>query len=247
MWEEKDLYAGYPAEDVWASYHVTEVAIRAALGPELPRYDAQVKLFRQPGGGGSPFPALGDEQIITYNWNVSGNDCGSNINFESELSFDDQVIRNVLRNPQPAGVPYFNVYDYGDGVVVVLHDINRVTARVLPVIMDELQMAGATFEALPRPWDSVGTMPVVLGMPPALGAGIPGTTITGYTLGTMRIRAEPNLQAATLVGNISPDTALTLTGRTMGWYQVQYEETTGWMHAGYVLALGPIPSLPLIQ
>lgn len=246
LWIETDHYAGYPDQDIRASYFQTEEAIRAALGPELPLYDAQVKLFRWPGGGGKPFPASDGEQIITYNWNVSGNDCGSNINFESDLSFDEQVVRNVLRNPNPSNMPYFNVYDYGDGVVVILHDINRVTGRVLPAMLEELQKAGATFEALPRSWDSVGTMPIALGTPPIPGNGVPGTTIAAYTLGTIRIRVAPSLDAATLIGRIPPDTQLMAIGRTGGWYQVVYQGQTGWAYGGYLLVLGPIPSLPLI-
>lgn len=246
LWEEEGHYAGYPSEDIYASYIQTEEAIRNAVGSELARYDAQTKMYRQPGGGGTPFPALGGEQVITYNWNVSGNDCGSNINFESEVSFDDQVIRNMLGEPNPDPISYFNIYEHGDGVVVVLHDINRVTGRVLPEVLDELSAAGATFEALPRSWDSVGTMPVVLGAPPYGSEGVEGSSIVGYTQGTIRIRTAPSLEADTLIGNIPPETALTLIGRTEGWYQVSYEGQIGWAHMGYVRAVGPIPSLPRI-
>lgn len=247
LWEEENNYAGFPDENIYASYIQTEEAIRNALGPELPHYNAQVKMYRQPGGGGTPFPAFGGEQVITYNWNVSGNDCGSNINFESDVSFDDQVVRNMLGEPNPDPISYFNIYEHGDGVVVVLHDINRVTGRILPVVLDELSAAGATFEALPRPWDSVGTMPIILGSLPIDTGGVQGATIVGYTQGTIRIRTGPSLEADTLFGNIPSETALTLTGRTDEWYQVNYQGQIGWAHQGYVRAVGPIPSLPRIE
>lgn len=247
LWEEVGHYAGYPDQTIYDSYIQTENAIHAALGSELPRYEAQTKLFRWPGGGGKPFPALNGEQVITYNWHVSGNDCGSDLDENSSLSFDEQVIRNILRDANPAGIPYFNVYDFGDGVVVVLHDINRVTGRILPIVLDELQQAGAIFEALPRPWDVVGTMPIVLGAPPAASQGVVGTVLTGYTVGTIRIRTAPDMEAETLIGNIAPNTALTLIGRNGVWYQVMLNGQVGWAHSGYVQVRGPIPSLPLVE
>src|SRR5512140_2847728 len=42
LWVEPGLYLGAPDDAVAASYQKTEEAIRAALGPELPRYEAQI-------------------------------------------------------------------------------------------------------------------------------------------------------------------------------------------------------------
>mgnify|MGYP000222805588 CR=1 FL=1 len=47
LWSEPGVYAGSPDQAVIDSYLKTEEAIRAALGDQLPRYDAQMKLFWQ--------------------------------------------------------------------------------------------------------------------------------------------------------------------------------------------------------
>jgi peptidoglycan/xylan/chitin deacetylase (PgdA/CDA1 family) len=244
LWEEPGVYSGAADDAVRESYFRTEEAIRAAVGPELTRYEAQVKLYRQPGGGARPFPETEGVQVITYNWNVNSGDCQWGINADPGASYDDDVIDNVLNEPTARG--RYNVYEYGDGAIVVLHDINRVTARVLPVILSELLRAGATFEALPRPWDAIGTMPVALGVPPAPSAGSPGVALPGSITVTARMRAEPFVGAEILIGSLSADTLLTVTGRGQGWYQVQYGDLNGWISADLVKVLGPIPSLPAV-
>jgi peptidoglycan/xylan/chitin deacetylase (PgdA/CDA1 family) len=243
LWEEPGLYSGAPDDAVRGSYFRTEEAIRAALGPELPRYEAQAKLYRQPGGGAHPFPETEGVQVITYNWNVNSGDCEWGFGVDPGESSDQQVIDNVLNEPSPSRGRY-NVYEYGDGAVVVLHDINRVTARVLSVILSELQSAGATFSALPRPEDAPGTMSVVLGVPPVQLAGVPGLTLPGAIIETARLRAEPFVGAEILIGNLPPDAPLTVTGQTDDWYQVQYGDLNGWVYADLVKVFGPIPSLP---
>lgn len=167
LWQEVGYYAGTPDEKVIAAYYETEAAIRAALGTDvLPLYDAQPKLFRQPGGGGHALILPEGEPVISYNWNVDGDDCGFRLPESVDPNnFDQFVLDNVLGVPHPPDHLY-NAYDYGDGVIIVLHDINRVTGRVLPVILKELQAAGATFLALPRPGDQPNTQPVALGVPP---------------------------------------------------------------------------------
>lgn len=166
LWQEIGYYAGTPDEKVIAAYYETEAAIRAALGPELPAYDAQPRLFRQPGGGGHALILREGEPVISYNWNVDGDDCGYRLPEGIDRdNFDQFVLDNVLGTPHPPDHLY-NAYDYGDGVIIVLHDINRVTGRVLPAILKELSAAGATFLALPRPGDEANTQPVALGMPP---------------------------------------------------------------------------------
>lgn len=50
LWSEPGVYAGAPADAVIESYQQTETAIREALGDLLPIYDAQTKMFWQPGG-----------------------------------------------------------------------------------------------------------------------------------------------------------------------------------------------------
>ncbi|HEX3050785.1 MAG TPA: polysaccharide deacetylase family protein [Aggregatilineaceae bacterium] len=246
LWSEPELYAGAPDDDVRASYFKTEAALRDALGPELPLYDAQVKLFRQPGGSAAPFPATDGVQVITYNWHVQSDDCGWSTDPSSALSLDEQVIENVLDIPIALGETW-NVYDHGDGVIIVMHDINRVTARILPVVLDELTRAGATFHALPRPGDALGTMPVVLGVPPTAGSGIPGVTMPAELRDYAYIRTAPDTTSELLVVSLPPQTRLTAIGRQNDWIQVDYNGALGWIYRENIRILGPIPSLPVIS
>ncbi|HRE26757.1 MAG TPA: polysaccharide deacetylase family protein [Anaerolineales bacterium] len=245
LWTEPGYYSGAAADKVQAAYRQTEDALRAALGPELAVvYDQQVKLFRQPGGGAQPFPTLEGVRVITYNWNVDSDDCGFQMGTAPKgAQFDKRVIDNVLNKPASKGLLY-NVYDYGDGVVVVMHDINRVTGRILPTVLTELQAAGATFEALPRPWDALDSMPVVLGAPPVHGAGIEGVSLVAITTGSTRLRTAP---AGKLVRFLEAGVSLTVTGYTPGWYRVADGESIAWISTNRVKVFGPIPTLPIVK
>lgn len=248
LWDEPGYYAGAPDDKVIAAYLQSEEAIRAALAPTpdlLAIYDAQVKLFRQPGGGARPFPASAGIPVISYNWSVDSDDCGWWI--DSTQNYDQIVIDNILNTPQTPGGPRWNVYQHGDGAIIAFHDINRVTGRVLPIVLSELQAAGATFEKLPRPGDQVGTMPVALAEAPAAREGYPGVTLTGEVLEVSRVRSAPGLDARILFGGVQPSTSVTLTGRAASWYRVDYEGQTGWIAASLVRVRGPIPNLPLIH
>ncbi|MBK8025306.1 MAG: polysaccharide deacetylase family protein [Chloroflexi bacterium] len=249
LWEEPGVYAGAPSEAVIDSYRRTEEAMRAALGDLLPAYEAQTKMFWQPGGAAQPFPASAGIDVITYNWNVNSDDRGWGLPDSVDLStaaFDEAVIANVLGDPVSVGNfqhPY-NAFDYGDGVIVIFHDLNRVTARVLPTILTALAASGATFEALPRPWDAVGTMPVALGTAPALeGPGHAGFTLAAEVVEPSRLRAAPGLDAPILTV-AEPGTTLTAVGRAPGWVQVAYEGSTAWISGDLVRMQGPIPNLP---
>ncbi len=246
LWSEPGVYAGSPDQAVIDSYLKTEEAIRAALGDQLPRYDAQMKLFWQPGGGSKPFPVVEGVQVITYNWSVNSDDCGwalHGVDLDT-LDFDQAVIDNILNRPQSTGQTY-NAYDYGDGVVIAFHDINRVTGRVLPTVMSELQAAGATFESLPRPWDTVGTMPIKLGVPPTGGEGQAGLTLSAIALEAAKIRSTPE-RNHNVIASVAANVPLTVTGRNRnGWIQVQYEGQVGWVLGSLLKIYGPIPSLPL--
>ncbi|MBC8100921.1 MAG: polysaccharide deacetylase family protein, partial [Armatimonadetes bacterium] len=244
LWSEPGVYAGAPDADVIASYLRTEEAIRAALGDALPIYDAQTKLFWQPGGGAQPLPYIEGVQAITYNWNVNSDDCGWGMPAEVDLDtdeFDAAVIANVLGKPvmvEPYYNPY-NVYDYGDGVVIAFHDLNRVTGRVLPTILTELQAAGATFEALPRPWDEVGTMPIALGAAPVMEAGVSGFTLAATTVDYARLRGAPSLDGD-IITTAPLGTVLTAVGRAPGWIQVQHEGGTAWVARDLLTIKGAI-------
>lgn len=250
LWEEPGVYAGAPDQPVIDSYVRTEAAIRAALGDQLPTYDAQTKMFWQPGGGAQPLPFIEGVQVITYNWNVNSDDCGwampSTFDLDT-LDFDNGVLENVLGDPVSVGSFYspYNAYDYGDGVIIIFHDLNRVTGRVLPDILSELQAAGASFEALPRPWDQVGTMPIRLGTPPdETRAGVEGFTLSASVEEGSRLRAAPGLDGDILT-TVPSGTVLTAVGRAAGWIQVQHDGGTAWIARELVTMRGAIPNLPL--
>ncbi|MFN8372713.1 MAG: polysaccharide deacetylase family protein [Anaerolineae bacterium] len=248
LWEEPGVYAGSAAEDVVASYLRTEEAIRTALGDVAPAYDAQMKMFWQPGGGAQPLPQIEGVSVITYNWNVDSDDCGWGMPADVDLDtldFDRAVINNVLGTPVSVGEfhnPY-NAFDYGDGVVIAFHDINRVTGRVLPTILQTLRDAGASFESLPRPWDQAGTMPIHLGVPPQAGTGVAGYTAPAATLDYVNVRVAPDL-GADLITSIAPDVQVTAIGRAEGWIQVAYDGGTGWIYRPLLDVRGAIPNLP---
>jgi peptidoglycan/xylan/chitin deacetylase (PgdA/CDA1 family) len=242
LWEEPGHYAGTDEDATRESYLRTEDALRAALGDTLPIYDAQTRLYRTPGGGALPLPAIEGAQAISYNWQVSGNDCGSALKWDSDISIDAQILRNIFDNR-----PQFNIWDFGDGAVIVLHDINSVTERILPTLLSRLQAAGGTFEALPRPGDAVNTMPIILGAAPLTGSGIPGTRLPGITLDYVNFRTAPDQAAALVIPDPLPlGTSLTVTGRASGWVQAEVQGQTGWIAADYVEIEGPIPNLPLL-
>lgn len=250
LWEEPGVYAGSDEQAVIASYLRTEAAIRDALGDALPLYDAQTKMFWQPGGGARPLPYIEGVRAITYNWNVNSDDCGWGLPTTLDLDtvdFDNAVIANVLGTPVSVGEfhnPY-NAYDYGDGVVIAFHDINRVTGRVLPVILSELQQAGATFEALPRPWDEAGTMAVQIALPPQMGSGISGYTANAEATEYVNVRLSP-ARSAPLLGTLAPQETVTATGRFSGWIQIHYNGQAGWVYRPLMRVRGAIPNLPEI-
>lgn len=248
LWVEEGVYAGSRDQAVIESYLRTESAIREAIGAELlPIYDAQVKMFWQPGGGIKPLPFIEGVHVITYNWHVDSDDCGyhmpDSVNLET-FEFDNAVIENVL------GVPvnyttFWNAYDYGDGVIIAFHDLNRVTARVLPTIIEQLQAAGATFHALPRTGDSVDTMPVVIGVPPNMNwDGIAGATMRAEIIAGANFRQAPDYGEQ--IGYLVAEQIVTATGRSGDWIQVNADGVVGWVHKSRIQIFGPIPSLPRI-
>ncbi len=171
LWEQ-DGYtndSGATDEQLQATWQRTEDEIVRALGPELAeRYHQQpVYLIRQPGGSAHPFPVPDGIDAITYNWQVSGGDSmpwvpGPDDPPERPWNY---VSGNVLLSWY-APHRYYSVYDYGDGTVILLHDVIPVVAVALPVIIEDLQANGASFGVLPRPGDEPGTMPILLSAPP---------------------------------------------------------------------------------
>jgi peptidoglycan/xylan/chitin deacetylase (PgdA/CDA1 family) len=171
LWQQEGLTnaSGETEAQLQASWQKTEDEILRALGPDLAnRYLAQpVRLIRQPGGAAHPFPVPEGVQAITYNWHVSSGDSapwnpGSNDPPERPWNY---VYGNVVLSWfQPHR--YYSVYDYGDGCIILMHDVAPVLPVALPYIIEDLQNNGASFGVLPRPGDQPGTMPVLIGAPP---------------------------------------------------------------------------------
>lgn len=248
LWEEPGGYAGAPADVVIESYRRTETAIREAAGDALPLYEAQTKMFWQPGGAAQPFPGTQDIQVITYNWNVNSDDCGWGMPASLDLDtvdFDNAVIANILGEPVSVGTFHnpHNAWDYGDGVIIIFHDLNRVTGRVLPTILQQLSAAGATFEPLPRPWDAVGTMPVALGTAPSASAGYEGFTLAATVRTNANLRDLPGLNG-TVLAQVMAGANLTAVGRAPGWIQITTENGSAWIARELLDLHGPIPNLP---
>ncbi|MCC6613233.1 MAG: polysaccharide deacetylase family protein [Anaerolineae bacterium] len=249
LWEEQGVYAGAAAQPVIDSYQRTETALREALGDQLPTYDAQTKMFWQPGGAARPFPAAEGIDVITYNWNVNSDDCGwampASVDLDT-LAFDEAILQNILGVPVSVSSfhnPY-NAYDYGDGVIIIFHDLNRVTGRVLPTILSELSAAGASFETLPRPWDSVGTLPVRLAAGPDLsGAGSEGYRFPAIVREDARLRATQGLDGE-ILAVLDAGTPLVAVGRAPGWIAVEYDGGSGWVARELLDLHGALPNLP---
>ncbi|MGB7339660.1 MAG: polysaccharide deacetylase family protein [Phototrophicaceae bacterium] len=250
MWEEPGYYSGATEDRIRQGYLEGEEAIIDALAPTpdlLAIYQAQQKLFRQPGGAAQPLPAIDGVNAITYNWHVDSNDCGWFIDPTLTMSLDEQSIDNILGTPRALGGNRWNALEHGDGTVIVFHDINRVTGRILPTIIEELRLAGATFHVLPRPEDAAGTMPIALGQPPVMSVGIQGVSFDAVLTDYAYIRTDPNVNSPLLVVSLPPQTSVTLTGRYQDWFRVVYNGQEGWMYEGNLRIYGPIPSLPLTQ
>jgi peptidoglycan/xylan/chitin deacetylase (PgdA/CDA1 family) len=171
LWQQEGLTnaSGETDSQLEQSWQKTEDEILRALGPDLSkRYLAQpVRLVRQPGGAAHPFPVPEGVQAITYNWHVSSGDSapwnpGPNDPPERPWGY---VYGNVVLSwfhPHR----YYSVYDYGDGCIILMHDVAPVLPVALPYIIEDLQRNDASFGVLPRPGDQPGTMPVLISAPP---------------------------------------------------------------------------------
>ncbi len=171
LWEQ-DGYTNASGEtdaDLTAAWQRTEDEIERALGPDLTElyHEQPVYLIRQPGGSAHPFPVPDGVDAITYNWHVSSGDSapwnpGPN---DPPARPWNYVVGNVILSWfEPRR--YYSVYDYGDGCIVLMHDVAPILPVALPFIIEDLQENGASFGTLPRPGDAPGTMPVVISAPP---------------------------------------------------------------------------------
>jgi peptidoglycan/xylan/chitin deacetylase (PgdA/CDA1 family) len=171
LWEQDGLTnaSGETEEQLRDSWQKTEDAILAALGPKLAQvYRAQpAKLVRQPGGASRPFPVPEGAQAITYNWHVSSGDSAPwNPGPDGPATRPwNYVYGNVVLSWfEPRR--YYSVYDYGDGAIILMHDVAPVLPEALPFIIEDLQENHASFGVLPRPGDAPGSMPVLISAPP---------------------------------------------------------------------------------
>ncbi|MBN1681523.1 MAG: polysaccharide deacetylase family protein [Anaerolineae bacterium] len=171
LWMQDGVTVGSGVTDaqLTASWQKTEDAIIKALGPELAEvYRLQpVHLIRQPGGSARPFPVPPGINAITYNWHVSSGDSapwnpGPDDPPERPWNY---VVGNVILSwfgPNR----YYSVYEYGDGAIILMHDVAPVLVDALPAIVKDLLANHASFGVLPRPGDAVGSMPVLISAPP---------------------------------------------------------------------------------
>jgi peptidoglycan/xylan/chitin deacetylase (PgdA/CDA1 family) len=168
LWQQDGYTSGSGATDeqLQATWQETEDEIVRALGPALAAvyHQQPVYLIRQPGGAAHPFPVPEGIDAITYNWQVSD---GDSIPWAGDLPERpwNYLVANVIQSwftPHR----YYSVYDYGDGTVILMHDVVPVLPEALPYIIEDLQANGASFGVLPRPGDEPGTMPIILSAPP---------------------------------------------------------------------------------
>jgi len=171
LWQQDGLTnaSGETDARLRESWQKTEDEIVRALGPDLAEiYLAQpVRLVRQPGGAARPFPVPEGVSAITYNWHVSSGDSAPwnpGPGDPPERPWNYVYGNVVLSWFQPRR--YYSVYDYGDGCIILMHDVAPVLPVALPYIIEDLQEHGASFGVLPRPGDKPGTMPVLISAPP---------------------------------------------------------------------------------
>lgn len=170
LWQQDGMTNGDATpEALMASWQRTEDEIARALGPELAalRAEQPIALVRQPGGSAQPFPVPEGVLALTYNWHVSSGDSAPwnpGPNGPATRPWNYVVANVTLSWFEPRR--YYSVYDYGDGAIVLMHDVAEVLPVALPFILEDLIENGATFGVLPRPGDEPGTLPVLISAPP---------------------------------------------------------------------------------
>ena len=171
LWHQNGVTHGSAVTqaELTASWQKTEDEIVRALGPKLAAqyHDQPVFLIRQPGGSVHPFPLPEGAEPIWYNWHVSSGDSapynpGPDDPPERPWNY---IVGNVVLSWYTPH-RYYSVYDYGDGAIILMHDVAPVLAEALPVIIEDLLANGARLDVLPRPGDAVGSLPVLISAPP---------------------------------------------------------------------------------
>jgi peptidoglycan/xylan/chitin deacetylase (PgdA/CDA1 family) len=160
------------------------------------RYLAQPKLYRRPGGSnslngfldptkfgvlqGSPYLRLYRDKLAWLDgvydysgWHVNGGDGIRNRKIQPDTvtkmvpwiikgGFGYQGVDSYLC----AGTPARRSLEAEAGLIILLHDADKVTDDALPSIILELRARGAEFRALPRPQDRPNTRTVGIGYLP---------------------------------------------------------------------------------
>jgi peptidoglycan/xylan/chitin deacetylase (PgdA/CDA1 family) len=165
------------------------------------RYLAQPKLFRRPGGNngltnfldpknfnvlrGAPYlqPYLGQldwlKTVYDYSgWHVNGGDGITDLRIQPNTAA--KIVTWILKG----GYGYQGVDDYlctgdpprrsveaGGGLIILLHDADKVTDDALPEIISQLRERGAEFHSLPRPQDKPNAKTVGIGYLPTPDPG----------------------------------------------------------------------------
>jgi peptidoglycan/xylan/chitin deacetylase (PgdA/CDA1 family) len=174
------------------------------------RYLAQPRLFRRPGGNngltafldpknytilkGAPYmqPYLDQlgwlKEVFDYSgWHVNGGDGITNLKIQPNTA--EKMVDWILRG----GYGYQGVDDYlctgetprrsveaREGLIILLHDADKVTDDALPEIIRQLRERGAEFYALPRPQDRPNAKTVGIGyLPTPDPGGVPCYTRPG--------------------------------------------------------------------
>ncbi|MCC7446420.1 MAG: polysaccharide deacetylase family protein [Anaerolineae bacterium] len=159
-------------------------------------YLAQPKLFRRPGGNNGltafldpkHFESLSHatylqsykdqldwlKNVYDYSgWHINGGDGITNRKIQPDTvekmvpwilngGFGYQGLDNYLCTGKPAR----RSVEVEGGLIILLHDADKVTGDALPQVIRELRNRGAVFRALPRPQDKPNTRTVGIGYEP---------------------------------------------------------------------------------
>lgn len=154
------MYTAKPTDKMLLDqFGTTEYHLQQALTPELWNvFNSYPRLYRSPGG--SPY-RLPRADVYSYNWHVTS---GLNPSVK-------QAINNVLFGYRERSM--YGVWAWGDGAIVLFHDVVAGTPDSLRAIIKNVRERGGDFGVLPRPGDSPGVVIATLGgIPPC--ANTPG-------------------------------------------------------------------------
>jgi peptidoglycan/xylan/chitin deacetylase (PgdA/CDA1 family) len=165
----------------------------------LAKYLAQPKLFRRPGGSNQlsgfldprNFEALAHAPYVwpyrdklkwlngVYDysgWHVNGGDGITDLRIQPTTAA--KMVTWIMKGGSGypgvdsflrAGIPPRRSIEAEAGLIILLHDADRVTDDALPEVIRQLRLRGAQFHALPRPQDRPNSRTVGIGYQPTPG------------------------------------------------------------------------------